>query len=868
MATIPQPSGTVTLVFTDVEGSTQLLGQLGAEAYRDALEAHRSTVRDAFGCHGGYEVDCEGDSFFFAFPSAAGAARAVTGALAALEDSPIRIRIGLHTGEPLLDPPRYVGLDVHRGARIMAAAHGGQVVLSRPTRDLLDESFAIRDLGDHRLKDLSGPQRLFQLGDGEFPRLRTLHRTNLPVPATAFLGRERELADIVALIRDGTHLVTLTGPGGTGKTRLALQAAAEGADAFPDGVWWVPLAAARDPAVVLRQTARVLDIVEQPDRALDEVLAEIVGGRRLLVLLDNVEHLLPDAASQIAALRDLDGAKVLVTSRERLQLAGEHVYPVPQLDEADGVELFVTRARALTPTFEPDEPTRQLCDRLDNLPLALELAASRIAVLSPTQMLERLSGRLDLLKAGRDADPRQQTLRSTIAWSYDLLDPAERELFTRFAVFAGGATLEGVETVCEADLEMLASLTDKSLVRRDGERYWMLETIREYAAEQLDEASRADLAARHGAFYDDFAADAELGLRGPGAAAWLDAVERELPNLRVALSRYLDEGVGEPSLRMATRLGRYWEARSAGTEGRSWLDRSLAATAGHGHIRMEGLSWDGRLCFFQGDLEPARRNFAEGATIAEALGDDGWLVALQGMVAWVATEQGEREAAALLRSSDLASRIDDPWLRSEALFPISVLEILGGDIENGLRAKLELLELKRELDDMIGIADTLNNIGWTEVLRGDLDQAVAHLEETLAIARELDDTFRIELALGNLGLTAVFQERYDDAAVVLWETLEVAIRRSDRRASQEVLLTLAAAHAGLGHDELAVRLDALRRAMMAESFIALPPVLLEPLEQKIHRARDRLGPARVRAIEAESRPPTLESAAALLEAVR
>ena len=349
--TTDQPSGTVTLVFTDIEGSTKLLDSLGQEEYRRALGEHREALRRAFDRHGGYEVDNAGDGFFVAFPTAADAMRAVSETLGALEGGPVRIRVGVHTGEPILDPPKYVGLDVHRAARIMAAAHGGQALLSRTTRDLLDESFEVRDLGEHRLKDLSAPQRLFQLGMGEFPRPRTLHQTNLPVPATEFLGRTQELGEVIERLRNGVRLLTLTGPGGTGKTRLALQAAAEAADGFDDGVWWVPLAALRDPSLVLRHTAKTLEVIEQPGRPLEDVLAEMLGGKRMLLLLDNAEHLLPDAARVDRGAPRPGGPKLIVTSRERLQLAGEHVYSVPQLSAPEGLGLFTARAAALDPEF-------------------------------------------------------------------------------------------------------------------------------------------------------------------------------------------------------------------------------------------------------------------------------------------------------------------------------------------------------------------------------------------------------------------------------------------------------------------------------------------------------------------------------------
>ena len=475
MEGVAQPSGTVTLVFTDIEGSTRLLAELGEARYLDALSAHRDLVRVAFGRCGGYEVDTQGDSFFYAFPSAAGAVRAVGDAMAALEGGPIAVRVGVHTGEPGLDGRNYVGIDVHTGARVMAAAHGGQVVLSQNTRDLLDDSFALLDLGEHRLKDLSGPRRLYQLGAGGFPPLRTLHRTNLPVPASSFVGREHELEELGALLAGGVRLVTLTGPGGSGKTRLALQAVAGAADAFSAGVWWVPLASVRDPALVLSSVALALDVSEQPGRGLEELLSDALSTGRTLLLLDNLEHLLPAAATAVATLRDAGGAMVVVTSRERLRLSGEHVYPLAPLAGPEAAELFFARTGALGVDAGDAAVVAELCARLDNLPLAVELAASRVGLLAPAEMLARLGGRLDRLRGGRDADPRQQTLRATIAWSHDLLDPAERELFPRLAVFPGGATLDAVEAVCDADLDVLTSLLDKNLVRYSGDRVWMLE---------------------------------------------------------------------------------------------------------------------------------------------------------------------------------------------------------------------------------------------------------------------------------------------------------------------------------------------------------------------------------------------------------
>jgi len=493
------PSGTVTFLFTDVEGSTKLLHELGSERYAKAIAKHRRGLRKAFERRGGVEVDTQGDAFFVAFPTAAAALAAACEAQEALE---LPVRMGIHTGTPLLTSEGYVGPDVHRAARIAAAGHGRQVLVSSATVPLLGTDRLI-DLGEHRLKDLSAPERIYQAGEREFPPLRTLYRTNLPVPATPFLGRDRELAEIGKLLaRAELRLLTMTGPGGTGKTRLSLQAAGEAADRYRDGVFWVPLAPLRDPALVLEQAAQAVGA--------NDSLAEHVADKRLLLLLDNFEHLV-DAADDLGSLvTSCPNLQLLVTSRELLRIPGEQAFPVPPLDPGQGAELFISRARAVEPAFTPTPAIPTLCAKLDNLPLALELAAARVRVLSPEQLLERLAKRLDLLKAGRGVDPRQQTLRATIEWSHDLLDEEEQKLFARLAVFAGGCTLEAAEEVCDADLDVLQSLVDKSLVRQNESRFWMLETIREYALEQLEASGEAEeLRRRHADYFLALVEEAE-----------------------------------------------------------------------------------------------------------------------------------------------------------------------------------------------------------------------------------------------------------------------------------------------------------------------------------------------------------------------
>jgi predicted ATPase/class 3 adenylate cyclase len=542
------PTGTVTFVFTDVEGSTRLLRQLGTDAYADALAEHRRAVREAFVRHDGVEVDMQGDSFFIAFSTAPGALAAAAEAQQVLAAGPIRVRIGIHTGTPRVTNEGYVGPEVHRAARIGAAGHGGQILVSASTASLV-EADSLRDLGEHRLKDLAAPERIYQLGGEAFPPLRSLQQTNLPIPATPFVGRQRELDEVTTLLRGGhARLLTLSGPAGAGKTRLALQTAAEASDHYPDGVFWAPLAALRDSKLVLEVAARTLEARDG--------LADRIADRRLLLILDNFEHLIDAAAELGRLLAVCPNLQLLVTSRELLRLPGEQAYPVPPLGPQDASELFTARAQAVDPRFEPSSVVEKLCSRLDNLPLALELAASRIAVLSPEQLLGRLSKRLDLLKAGRGVDPRQQTLRATIEWSYDLIHEEEQVLFERLSVFGGGCTLEPAEEMCEAKIDTLQSLIDKRLLRRQGERFWMLETIREYAAERLERRGDAVvLADRHA---DYFIAVAEEAARGApdedveqGPRLYL-----ELDNFRRALGWLVASGDVKRELRLAT--GAFW----------------------------------------------------------------------------------------------------------------------------------------------------------------------------------------------------------------------------------------------------------------------------------------------------------------------
>ncbi|MGH2794565.1 MAG: ATP-binding protein, partial [Actinomycetota bacterium] len=534
------PTGTVTFLFTDIEGSTKLLHELGAEAYSDALAEHRRIFRRAFAAHSGVEVDTQGDAFFIAFPTAPDAVVAASEARDALASGPIRVRMGIHTGTPHLSGEGYVGEDVHKGARIAACGHGGQVLISAETCELVEVD--VTDLGEHRLKDFAEPVAIFQLGSERFPPLKTISNTNLPRPASSFIGREHEVERVVALLHEGARLLTLTGPGGSGKTRLSIEAATELVPQFRNGVFWVGLAPLRDPALVI-------ETIEQTLGAKDD-LTQHVGDREILLVLDNLEQVI-EAAPELASLVEVcPNLRLLVTSRELMRVRGEVEYQVPPLADPDAVELFCTRSG-----LDPSEVITELCRRLDNMPLAVELAAARTKALSPTQILARLSERLDLLKGGRDAEARQRTLRATIEWSHELLSPQEQLLFARLAVFGGGCSLDAAAAVAGADLDALQSLVEKSLMRHTDERFWMLETIRTYAVDRLEQTGEAEqIRHRHAEYYLAIAEQDAPYLTGTTPKWWLDRQENEHDNLRAAYDWLESTGRTQAVLRLAGAL--------------------------------------------------------------------------------------------------------------------------------------------------------------------------------------------------------------------------------------------------------------------------------------------------------------------------
>jgi predicted ATPase len=741
----------VTFLFTDIEGSTRLLRELG-DRYADVLVEHRRVVRAAIAEHGGVEVDTQGDAFFVAFPDAAEALDAAASAQAALGDGPIRVRMGLHTGRPGRIDEGYVGKDVHLGARVAASAHGGQIVLTKAAAEAAARP--LTDLGEHRVKDFDEPVWLFQVGGESFPPLKTISNTNLPRPASSFIGREREVEEVVSLLADGARLVTLSGPGGSGKTRLAIEAASELVGRFGHGVFWTGLATLRDPALVVPTIAQSLGA--QSD------LAEHIGDRDTLLLLDNLEQVIGAAAALADLVEACPNLRLLVTSRELLRVRGEVDYQVLPLAARDGVALF--RERSGLPACPAVE---ELCRRLDEMPLALELAAARTKVLSPEQILDRLGERLDLFKGGRDADPRQATLRATIEWSYDLLTADEQRLFARLGVFAGGCTLDAAEAVCGAELDTMQSLVEKSLVRHTDNRFWMLETIRELAEERLAASDEADELRRRLAEYLLVLGEAANLTAESDGPERPELVRPELDNFRGAIDWAIEHDL-ELAFRLAISLEQLWVM----------------------HDPYEGALRLGTLLERGDDVAAELRALA-----LRAFGESTWIA-------------GDLEAGGRLMEQSLEEfeRIGDERAVAVGLHRLGVGALMAGDLPRSRELLEASMEMCRSRPNPKLEADIAGKLGWVERREGNRERALELFELSAIQCEQVGFTWMQANAVGDVADLSFELGRTDIAEKRGREAVRLAGQVGDRQLVVFTIALLALIAAETGRVERAGRL--------------------------------------------------------------
>ena len=884
-------AGTLTLVFTDIEGSTKLLQLLG-DRYASVLSEHHRLVRSAFGAQGGTERDAAGDGLYFAFPSARAALAGAVDAQRALlthewpDGATVRVRMGMHTGEPVSSDVGLVGLDVHRAARISAAGYGGQILVSQTTRDLisgeLPPGVRLNDLGEHQLKDLAAPLRLFQaVADGlqhDFPPLKTLdgRPNNLPRQLTSFVGRERELAETREILASAP-LLTLTGPGGVGKTRLSLQLGIDLLDEFEDGVWVCELGALADEGLVLPSIAASLNVTEQPGRALAATLIDHLRTRHVLVLLDNCEHVLGSCATHaFGLLSGCPNLRMLATSREALGISGESVFNVPSLslptaeratsaEQAarwEAVQLFVDRAAAAQAGFRlTDANARsivQICQRLDGIPLAIELAAARVRALPVEQISARLDDRFRLLTGGsRMAVTRHQTLRATIDWSYDLLAEEERAVLRRLSVFAGGCTLAAAEAVCSGDgiaegdlLDLLSHLIDKSLLvaeATEGEsRFRLLETVRQYARERLLDAGDAETAFRlHRDWYLALVERAKPDFfRGPAPVHWLTVFDREDDNLRAALEWNSAEPAGaQAGLRMAAALWRYWEIRGYLTEGRRWLERTLVATDGEvSQLRANALTGAGILAQIQGDY-PAALAYHE-ASLAQhrQLGNPHSIAFAAHNLANVAGEQGDYARARQLyeESNEIARSSGDRHGTAIGLINLADVVSRQGDSATARSIFGEAVGLLRSMGDRFGTALAIDKSALAEARAGDPETARNLHDQALAISRELGDERGVARSLMHLADLALQQGDRPRAKELHRECLRIRQSLRDMpgiAAAMERLAWVLATDSA----EDAVRLLGAAEALRASINAPLPPAARTDYENSAHDLRLRLG---------------------------
>lgn len=853
------PTGTVTLLFTDIAGSTQLLQQSG-NRYADILTICRQLLRAAFQQWNGHEVDTQGDAFFVAFARATDAVSAAVTAQRSIshfawpKDVEVRVRMGLHTGEPERSSEGYLGLDVHFAARLMSAAHGGQVILSQTTQELvahnLPEGVSLRDVGSYHLKDFHGPKRLFQVIaaglPADFPPLKTLdvRLNNLSVQLTSLIGREREVARVSALLqRPDVRLVTLTGTGGIGKTRLGLQVATELLDSFANGTYFVSLAPITDPPVVIQTIAHALGLEHQhvkhhmPTEHI-EYLKAFLHNKQLLLLLDNFEQVVSAAPELTELLTACLNLKILVTSRAVLHIQGEYEYPVPplalphrtqlsaneDLSQFAAVALFLERALAVKPDLAVTQANMQaiaaICVHLDGLPLAIELAAARIKLLPPRALLQRMTHRLDVLTGGvRGAPARQQTLRNTIEWSYNLLDAAEQRLFRRLSVFTGNFTLEAVESLSStyADetgltLDGVTSLIDKSLllqIEREGEepRLLMLETIREYGLEVLAASGEEEITRQdYIAYYLELAERAGPELVGRQQAAWLDRLEREHTNLQAALHWSVAQGRARHDMTVALRLGvalrNFWLVHGPYSEGRNFLEQALAASEGVAvPLQAKALYTAANLAFILSDHDRAEALCQESLKLFRELEDRPGMAFALYLLAWISRDNINVDIAMVEEALELFKEIGDREYVAWSFYTLGYLDGIRGEYTRACTWIEESLFLHKEIENKRGIAFSL--IGLAQIYYySQSNQATMNtlLNESLALFRELDDKTGIAYSRLLQGQLSFVQGDAAKAALLIKESLVIYRELGTQQGIAEALCQLARVVTAQGDD--------------------------------------------------------------------
>jgi predicted ATPase/class 3 adenylate cyclase len=798
----PAERRTVTFLFTDIEGSTRLW-EAQPVAMRAALERHNALLAQAIADAGGHVFKTVGDAFCADFARAADAVRAAYAAQSALaaapwpEGAPIRVRMAVHTGDVEETGDDFIGTPLNRVARLMAAGHGGQTLLSRVTYELSRDEFPAstfaRDLGFHKLKDLAHAEHVYELaypGLAEFPPILSLstHPNNLPEQLTTFVGREREVFDVAAFL-SRARLVTVIGAGGSGKTRLALQVGAGMLEQFPGGVWLVELASIADGALVDDAVARTLGVKEAPGVSIADAIAQQVAGTRLLVVLDNCEHVLASCAALAEQLlAQCPGLRILATSREALAVAGEQTYRIPALAlpaldakldaetlwKSEAVQLFVDRTRLVRPEFRIDERNAaviaSLCRRLDGIPLAIELAAARMRSLTVHEIDARLTRRFELLTSrSRTVLPRHQTLRALVDWSYDLLTDAERAMLNRCSVFAGGWGLDAAEAVCAGEgvedvLDLLTSLTDKSLVQAehagDATRYRLLEIVREYARERLEEAGEtAASRARHCAFYVDYAARSVPAMMGPAQASILERLESEHDNLRLALEWSASAGSLDSGYQLCGALGRFWMIRGHLSEGRAWCARFIRQEGPATREHADAINTDGTLAYAQGDYPGARAAFEACLAIRRQLAEPRGIAAALSNLGAVANVSGDQARARTLYEESLSiarQAQDTPGIARALANLASVLSYLG-DHKAAQPLYEESLAMQRVLGDHGYVAITLDNLAEVAYLSGEYAKSCKLYRESLALRRDLGDRYGIADSLEGLATALASQ---------------------------------------------------------------------------------------------------------------